>query len=61
MVADWATRHDRPFRLELTGPAGGAFHAGHGGIGQRVDAVAFCRTLSGRTPQDGLLRTWVPF
>jgi len=61
VVGDWAARHGRPFGIELTGPASGAFHAGHGGVGLRSDAVAFCRTLSGRAPQDGLLRTWVPF
>ena len=38
-----------------------AFHAGHGGVGLRADAIGFCRTMSGRAPQDGLLRTWVPF
>ena len=61
VVGDWAARHGRPFGIELTGPASGAFHAGHGGVGLRSDAVAFCRTLSGRTPQDGLLRTGVSF
>jgi len=61
VVGDWASRHRRPFGIELTGPAGGAFHAGHGGVGLRADAVGFCRTLSGRAPQEGLLRTWVPF
>jgi uncharacterized protein (TIGR03083 family) len=61
VVADWAGRHGRPFTLELTGPAGGRFRVGHGGVDLRVDAVEFCRTLSGRASQDGLLRTWVPF
>jgi hypothetical protein len=61
VVADWAARHSRPFKLELTGPAGGTFHAGHGGVGLGVDAVEFCRTLSGRATGTGLLSTWVPF
>jgi uncharacterized protein (TIGR03083 family) len=61
VVADWAGRHGRPFTLELTGPAGGRFRAGRGGVELQMDAVEFCRTLSGRAPQDGLLRTPVPF
>ena len=60
-VADWARRHGGPFALELTGPAGGTFHAGHGGVGLRVDAVEFCRILSGRAAGDGPLATPVPF
>jgi hypothetical protein len=60
-VEDWAARHRCPFDLDLTGPAGGRFHAGHGGVGLRVDAVEFCRTLSGRTTGTGLLGTLGPF
>ena len=64
VVAEWARRHGKPFVLELTGPAGG-------GYAQRpaspeaehisIDAVEFCRTLSGRAPAAGLLATVVPF
>ena len=61
VVADWAGRHGRPFALELTGPAGGRFRAGHGGADLRMDAVEFCRTLSGRATGPGLLQTPVPF
>jgi uncharacterized protein (TIGR03083 family) len=61
VVADWATRHGCPFDLDLTGPAGGRFHAGHGGVGLRADAIEFCRTLSGRATGSGLLETWAPF
>ena len=61
VVADWATRHHQPFTLELTGPAGGIFIAGTGGEHLRIDAVEFCRTLSGREPGAGLLATPVAF
>jgi uncharacterized protein (TIGR03083 family) len=61
VVADWARRHGQPFTLRLDGPAGGAFSAGPGGPEIGVDAVEFCRILSGRAPGDGLLATRVPF
>lgn len=61
VVADWARRHGRPFALTLTGPAGGAFSAGAGGDRQEIDAVEFCRVLSGRAPGTGLFATRVPF
>jgi hypothetical protein len=61
VVADWARRHGRPFTLRLDGPAGGSFTAGQEGPEVRLDAVEFCRILSGRGPTDGLLATPVPF
>jgi uncharacterized protein (TIGR03083 family) len=61
VVADWAPRHSRPFTLELTGPAGATFVAGSGGPHLRMDAVEFCRTLSGRATGTGLLATPVTF
>jgi uncharacterized protein (TIGR03083 family) len=64
VVAEWARRHARPFRLTLTGPAGGAFSSGESaGDGEdiTVDAVEFCRTLSGRATGTGLLTQEVPF
>ena len=61
VVADWARRHGRPFRLNLHGPAGGSFTAGAEGPEFAVDAVEFCRVLSGRAPGDGLLAARVPF
>lgn len=61
VVAEWARRHGRPFRLVLTGPAGGTWTAGEGGELIEADAVAFCRTVSGRAPGEGLLAQRVPF
>jgi uncharacterized protein (TIGR03083 family) len=61
VVADWAGRHGQPFTLRLDGPAGGSFTAGEGGPEIGLDAVEFCRILSGRGAADGLLTTRVPF
>jgi uncharacterized protein (TIGR03083 family) len=65
VVEEWAERHGRPYELELTGPAGGSHHCGSGGHPLSLDAVEFCRVLSGRssdaaTPDD-LFGTYVPF
>jgi uncharacterized protein (TIGR03083 family) len=61
VVAEWARRHGRPFALTLTGPAGGHWEAGTGGEEWELDAVEFCRILSGRAEGQGLLATPVPF
>lgn len=63
VVADWAENHGRPFRLVLTGPAGGTFVHGDATSGElhELDAVEFGRTLAGRTPGAGLLSTGVLF
>jgi uncharacterized protein (TIGR03083 family) len=61
VVAEWARRHGQPFTLALAGPAGGTFAAGSGGEHLTLDAVEFCRVLSGRASGDGLLTTIVPF
>ncbi|WP_067136111.1 maleylpyruvate isomerase family mycothiol-dependent enzyme [Microtetraspora malaysiensis] len=62
VVAEWARRHGRPFRLHLHGPAGGAFIGGDGdGEEITLDAVEFCRILSGRGEGTGLLTQPVPF
>jgi uncharacterized protein (TIGR03083 family) len=62
VVAEWARRHGQPFTLELTGPAGGRFVGGHApGEQLSLDAVEFCRILSGRSPGSGLLAQPVPF
>jgi uncharacterized protein (TIGR03083 family) len=66
VVAEWSRRHGQPYRLELTGPAGGSWSSGSGGEEIAMDATDFCRVVSGRPgstadqPQ-GLLATQVPF
>jgi uncharacterized protein (TIGR03083 family) len=61
VVAEWSRRHGQPFRLTLSGPAGGTYVARTGGPTLELDAVDWCRALSGRGPADGLLATPVPF
>jgi uncharacterized protein (TIGR03083 family) len=64
VVAEWAARHGQPYRLRLTGPAGGEWSAGSGGEQIDLDAMEFCRLISGRGDQSlrtGLLATDVPF
>src|SRR6266536_2141047 len=54
-------RRRMPCRLTLTGPAGGSYVAGEGGETIELDAVEFCRILSGRAEGAGLMSTEVPF
>lgn len=61
VVAEWAGRHGLPYRLTLTGPAGGSWSSGSGGQEIEMDAIEFCRVLSGRGSGEGLLATSVPF
>lgn len=61
VVAEWAARHGRPYELHLAGPAGGQWSRGSDGPKITMDAVEFCRAISGRAPADGLLTTQVPF
>jgi uncharacterized protein (TIGR03083 family) len=61
VVAEWATRHGRPFRLRLAGPAGGEWSSGVDGPEIDMAADVFCATISGRGPAEGLLTTHVPF
>lgn len=65
VVAEWARRHGRPFTLALAGPAGGTFMHGDtsdgGGEDIAVDAVEFCRIVSGRASGAGLLTQEVAF
>jgi uncharacterized protein (TIGR03083 family) len=65
VVEEWAQRHGRPYQLHLTGPAGGSFSRGDGGPDLTLDAVDFCRVLSGRTATHpathDLLAVAVPF
>lgn len=60
VVQEWALRHGQPFRLELTGPAGGSWE---NGVGESItmDALEFCRVLSGRGRGEGPLSVQVPF
>jgi uncharacterized protein (TIGR03083 family) len=66
VVLEWARRHGRSYRLELTGPAGGSWRSGRGGEEVVMDAADFCRVLAGRPGPasdrpSGLLDTQVPF
>jgi uncharacterized protein (TIGR03083 family) len=61
IVEEWSTRHGAPYDLELTGPAGGRWRRGSGGERIVLDAVDFCRAISGRGDAPGLLSVQVPF
>jgi hypothetical protein len=63
VVREWARRHHTPFTLTLTltGPAGGTYVSGVDGEHLTIDAIEFCRTLSGRATGTGLLTREVPF
>jgi hypothetical protein len=64
VVAEWAHRHGKDFRLHLTGPAGGTWKVGANGAELELDAVEFCRVLSkrpGAVPLEMLMSTEVPF
>jgi hypothetical protein len=61
VVAEWARRHGKPFTLTLTGQVGKEYVSGDNGAQITIDAVDFCRTLSGRASGAGLLKQEVPF
>jgi uncharacterized protein (TIGR03083 family) len=61
VVAEWGRRHGQPFAIHLEGPAGGTFAHGRGGEEITLDAIEFCRILSGRATGAGLLTQEVPF
>ena len=61
VVAEWAGKHGQPFVAELTGPAGGRYIFGTGGESIQLDAIEFCRILSGRAAGTGLLSTPIIF
>ena len=61
VAREWAARHGQPCSLTLTGPAGGTWTWGHDGPRYQLDAIQFCRILSGRGAGEGLLATAVPF
>jgi uncharacterized protein (TIGR03083 family) len=52
VVCEWADVHGEPFELDLSGPAGGRYHAGSGGPQIEMDAVEFCLVLSGRLDKE---------
>lgn len=66
VVLEWARRHGRPYRLELTGPAGGSWSSGTRGEKIVMEAADFCRVVAGRPgpagdDPTGLLATQIPF
>jgi uncharacterized protein (TIGR03083 family) len=61
VVDEWARAHGQAFDLVLTGPAGGTFSSGSGSEQLQLDAVEFCRILSGRGTGTGLLKQGVAF
>lgn len=62
VAEEWLRRHGRPVTLTLTGPAGGTFAApGEDPELIELDAVEFCRIVSGRSTGAGLLNHEVPF
>ena len=61
VVAEWAARHGQPCTLVLGGLAGGHWSYGSGGPTIELDAIEFCRIVSGRADGAGLLDVEVPF
>jgi uncharacterized protein (TIGR03083 family) len=61
VVRNWAAGHRCAFTLRLTGAAGGAYTSGSDGEDIEMDAIEFCRIVSGRAQGEGLLRTPVMF
>jgi uncharacterized protein (TIGR03083 family) len=59
VVREWTLRHGTGCELRLTGPAGGRWNSGGELI--TLDALDFCRVVSGRGEGAGLLATAVPF
>jgi uncharacterized protein (TIGR03083 family) len=60
MVADWASTHDDPFSLGLSGPAGGTYASGSDGPALDIDATGWAWTVSGRARGAGLLVNPLP-
>jgi hypothetical protein len=62
VAVEWARRHGAPVELHLTGPAGGRLSVGSAGDEITLDAVEFCRVVSGRRPHPHpFLAQEVPF
>lgn len=60
-VAEWGRLHGQPCTLHLTGPAGGTFTNRGGGENITIDAIDFCRVVSGRGTGEGLMKQRVDF
>jgi uncharacterized protein (TIGR03083 family) len=60
IVREWQLRHGQDVQLTLTGTAGGTFGTGDGEK-LHLDAVEFCRLLSGRGHGAGLLAVEVGY
>lgn len=60
VVAEWAGRHGQPFVLVLEGTRAVRFRQGEGGGHLRLDAIEFCRLLSGRAQADEVELTAEP-
>ena len=66
VVTEWVARHGQSCEVRLTGAAGGNWSfrgsADTRGVERiEIDAMEFCRVLSGRAAAVGLLATPVPF
>ena len=67
VVTEWAARHGQPCEVRLTGAAGGSWSFGDAGHDTQavesieLDAIEFCRVLSGRVAKSGLFAVQVPF
>jgi hypothetical protein len=66
VVSEWAARHREPCTITLSGPAGGTWtfegtRQADDPAAYQLDAVEFCRIVSGRGSGSGLLATRVPF
>lgn len=60
VVAEWAGRHGQPVVLTLAGPAGGRWRQGAGDADLTLDAIEFCRILSGRAEPDAIVTEAAP-
>jgi uncharacterized protein (TIGR03083 family) len=61
VVREWADRHGQSCTLTLTGALAKEYRFGDGGPSYTLDAVEFCRILSGRGAGEGLVAQPVPF
>jgi len=61
VVREWAAAHGSACTLRLSGAAGGTYTNGADGEDTELDAIEFCRIVSGRVNGDGLLSTRVLF